>query len=114
MYRIETRMFGPRVCSPNRCQLHRRLLKTPLPAFMTRALVVAVSMLEIIMSKSPTLSRHLALLCFDFSRTISDQQLVVNCFAAFTVVLHIQVLEAQNVKVLPKEVVELCNRAHLA
>jgi len=33
MYRIETRLFGPRVCSPNRCQLHRRLLQTPLPAF---------------------------------------------------------------------------------
>jgi len=71
-------------------------------------------LLEIILSKSPILSRHPVLLCFDFSRTTSDQQLVVNCFAAFTVVLHIQVLEARNVKVRLKEVVELCSRAHLA
>ncbi len=33
MYRIEMRMFGPRVCSPNRCQLDHRLLQTLLPAF---------------------------------------------------------------------------------
>ena len=32
MYRIEKRVFGPRVCNPNRCQLDRQLLQT-LPAF---------------------------------------------------------------------------------
>ena len=31
--RVAMRMFGPRVCCPNRCELERQLLQTLLPAF---------------------------------------------------------------------------------
>ena len=32
LYRVAMRMFGPRVCCPNSCQLERQLLQTLLPA----------------------------------------------------------------------------------
>ncbi len=76
------------------------------------ALILAMGVLKIILSKQLTLSRY----CYGLTLAglTSDQQPVANCCAASKLLPRIQVPRRRNALVLLKKTVELCNKAHLA